>query len=469
MTKLNRDILYLIIEQLQDDKNTLASCLLVNKTWCEIIIPTLWRNPWEYLTKEKEKILLNVIISHLSSLSRNKIGENELLMNSYQKPSFDYISFCRYLDLNQIQGIIDNNIHDKNENLKIQNEIYNLFINENMKFTHLYVHDKKFDDQIHFNHGAGICFSGIEFLSCNTNMDNNILSKLTETCRSIKKLKLFTMSNVSEENKYGIIKLIEAQRRLFDVSLIPLDKNDTFCNKLENTLIKHADNIQYFMIIKRPTAKILSSFVNLKRLELNNYHFDVGWDRLKDLSLPFLEVLKAIQVPFEVLTSLIKNTSGRLYDIEIDYTFFDTYEESINEKLIQAIHQNCPKLKYLKLILDNSSISELEKLLTRCQYLNGLYISMDRCVMFDWDDKLFEILTKSSPNNLISFIFNSSKLPPLESLKLFFDNWKGRKPMLLQIISYEDVDPDLIEKYKAEGIIKEYNRVMMGYNADHQR
>ncbi|CAB4439448.1 unnamed protein product [Rhizophagus irregularis] len=59
MSKLNRDVLYLIFKELHDDKYTLHSCLLVNKTWCEVAIPILWRNPWKYLNYSKGKFLLD--------------------------------------------------------------------------------------------------------------------------------------------------------------------------------------------------------------------------------------------------------------------------------------------------------------------------------------------------------------------------------------------------------------------------
>src|SRR5436305_12332061 len=109
MSKLNGDILYLIIKELQDDKKSLYSCLLVNKTWCEIIIPILWKDPWKYLNKGKEKLLLSVIISHLSEDSRKDLGQ--VMINSYQRPPiFNYISFCRHLNLNRIEEIIDINL-----------------------------------------------------------------------------------------------------------------------------------------------------------------------------------------------------------------------------------------------------------------------------------------------------------------------------------------------------------------------
>src|SRR4051812_43171181 len=107
MSKLNRDILYLVFEEFQDDEKTLISCLLVNKVFCELIIPILWKNPWKFLKVEKVKILLNTIISHLSNESRNNLSQHDLVIYSYQKPLFDYISFCRHLNLDIIQCIID--------------------------------------------------------------------------------------------------------------------------------------------------------------------------------------------------------------------------------------------------------------------------------------------------------------------------------------------------------------------------
>src|SRR3954451_9145542 len=107
MLKLNKDVLYLILQELREDKKTLHSCLSISKTWCEIIIPILWKDPWKYLKEGKEKLLLNVIISHLSDNSRNDFCQDtDYLTNIYKRPLFNYISFCRHLNLNEIEGII---------------------------------------------------------------------------------------------------------------------------------------------------------------------------------------------------------------------------------------------------------------------------------------------------------------------------------------------------------------------------
>src|SRR6266536_3289067 len=130
MFRLNIDILYLIFfEELQDDKKTLYSCLLVNKTWSEIIIPILWKDPWK---DGNEKLLFNVIISYLSNESRNNLiqGIDFLTNHPYQKPLFDYIIFCRHLNFIEIERIIDMYIHLEEQRFSIKNDIINSFINE---------------------------------------------------------------------------------------------------------------------------------------------------------------------------------------------------------------------------------------------------------------------------------------------------------------------------------------------------
>src|SRR5437867_12393257 len=94
----------------------------------------------------------------------------DFLINCYQKPLFDYISRCRHLNLEKINWII-NTINKKSKKSKtsiIQNKIFNLIINENTKYTHLYI-PYRFDYQIHLIPEAERCLSEIKFLCCTTN------------------------------------------------------------------------------------------------------------------------------------------------------------------------------------------------------------------------------------------------------------------------------------------------------------
>jgi hypothetical protein len=458
MSKINRDVLYLILKELEDDNKSLHLCLLVNKAWCKVIIPILWKNPWKFLRrrfirrKEADRYLLKVIISHLSDKLKKKLN----IDNSYKKPLFDYISFCKHLNLSKIHKMIST-FHDKSKISIIGKEIINLFINGNCKFTHLYI-PYQFDFQLQLIPGKN-CLSEIKFLSCSTNINNNIFT-LIESCRSIREMKLVTEIH---DNNYGIIKLIETQNKITNISLVHShrDVGNLFFETLKNSLIKHAKVVQYFMITGQLNTRILLSFVNLKVLELHSVR---EWNYLEDLYLPSLQVLKVNNVSFNMLTSLIKSTNGSLTEICIYYYCVTHYYENDDEKkIVQVIYQNCPYLKYLKIPFCNSNILELENLLINCQYLNGLYIII--CENgFNWD-KLFEILIRSSPTGLFKFKFdfinNGFEPIKLKSLNLFFYNWKNRHPMLLQFCSYNNKLKKkyfkLAEGYKMDGKIEKFD------------
>jgi hypothetical protein len=464
MSKLNRDILYSIFEELKDDKMTLLSCLLVNRTWCEIIVPIFWKDPWKRLGQGREKSLINVIISHLSDESRNNL--RKFLKNSYKRPLFDYISFCKNLDLSEMEKIIntstDYNFRRVDEYLLYKEEIFKLFINNKTKFTSLYIY-KNFSYDIHLIPGAKECFSEIELLQINDVVDEGILIGLSEICKSIKKLEFFVYLTYSYD---GIVKLIDAQKRLKEVYFtLCFNTSDEIIN-VEKSLTKHGKTIERIKITDPPITNIFPYFENLKILEMESRDYNESvksWDQLADISLPFLQILNATRVPINILPSLIEKTKGDLKEIKIDFV---DHDDTNNKRLIQAIYQNCPNLKYLELLIRNCNISEFEKLLINCNYLEGLYIIINDS---DWE-KLFEVLIRSSPSSLFKFKFYFYEPPKPEALKLFFDNWKGRHPMLLQTIpedkfvAYDYINDyiaddyiGIIEKYKAEGVIKKYD------------
>ena len=106
---LNKDVLFLIFEELKNDKKSLYSCLLVNRTWCITAVSILWKNPGYIHITTKEEILFNVILLHLSEESRDILksqGINNLITETYQCPLFNYINFWKYLNLQVLERII---------------------------------------------------------------------------------------------------------------------------------------------------------------------------------------------------------------------------------------------------------------------------------------------------------------------------------------------------------------------------
>lgn len=78
---------------------------------------------------------------------------------------------------------------------------------------------------------------------------------------------------------------------------------------------------------------------------------------------------------------------------------------------------------------------------------------MDYILLINVND-LFKILAISSPTNLFRFKFINWPIGK-DSLNRFFDNWKGRCPILIQSSPYIDI----MESYKEEGTIKHYSHL----------
>ncbi|CAG8659094.1 2553_t:CDS:2 [Rhizophagus irregularis] len=376
MVYLNEDVLFQILEDL-NDKKSIYSCLLVNKTWCITAVSILWRNPGQYfMTNNSKKILFNVIFSHLSKESRNLLKKqviDDLITETSQRPLFNYISFWKYLNFFLIENIITL-ISQKSimSTITIRNEILKLFINGNTKFLHLSI-PRNFNYQLHYILGVEHCFSEIESLSIYCKISQNILELLARTL----------------------------QEKLNDVSFIDLTRmNKSLHKSLEESLIKHADTIQYLRMDWLPYTRILSYLVNLLSFEIDlPYNKNFG-ELSKFRSFQIIKNIKGHGVPPDVLANLIESTKIHLSEISIYCVVFNV---SGDKRLIQTIYQNCPNLRYLKLSL----------------------------------------------------------IIELNHIKLFLDNWKDRNPMLLKICTSMSLKEkqqleDLIEPYKAKGIIKNY-------------
>src|SRR5213594_463245 len=109
MTKLNVDCLHLIFNELLEDSNSLYSCLLFNKEWCNVVAPILWRIYSWGNRSELEKKVYNIILSCLPSPSKQLLFNNNIELPStilLRPPLFNYISFYRFPEPSIIGGII---------------------------------------------------------------------------------------------------------------------------------------------------------------------------------------------------------------------------------------------------------------------------------------------------------------------------------------------------------------------------
>jgi hypothetical protein len=213
MSKLNKDVIFLILKDLSKNRNFLYSCLLVNRIWCETTIPILWSDP-DCITEDAKNKLFGIILLHLSEKSREILKDRDIdhFVETSQKPLFNYINFWKHLRLYLLEDMIVMNIVHSKISI-VRNEIMKLF-NRNTKFTHL---DTSSYDKLYFPAGAENCFSELKSLYyCSFRSDDQkVLERLSRISKSVKKLEL----KIYSANNSGIVKLIEAQNNLNDVKL----------------------------------------------------------------------------------------------------------------------------------------------------------------------------------------------------------------------------------------------------------
>src|SRR2546421_4294496 len=108
---ISADCLNEVFENLEDDKITLHSCLLVNRLWCKISVRILWRNIWSVKHSdcrlEVTSAILNTLISCLPNESKKLLQKNEIFISTPLKPPlFNYTAFCKVLSINEISQTI---------------------------------------------------------------------------------------------------------------------------------------------------------------------------------------------------------------------------------------------------------------------------------------------------------------------------------------------------------------------------
>ncbi|CAG8585420.1 7214_t:CDS:1 [Acaulospora morrowiae] len=97
---------------LEDDYLELYNCLLVNRFWCQQVVPLLWRDPFRnlpYITGERaDRFSHSLCGSYISALNEDELN----IMHSHDRrhnlpaPSFQYSLYLRKLIFSDIQTIV---------------------------------------------------------------------------------------------------------------------------------------------------------------------------------------------------------------------------------------------------------------------------------------------------------------------------------------------------------------------------
>ncbi|GBB99906.1 hypothetical protein RclHR1_03680001 [Rhizophagus clarus] len=476
MSNLNKDILFLIFEEFQDDSKSLFSCLMVNRFWCEIAISILWKNPWHYNINYSNKYYLFAIIGfYLSNDIREFLMKEgiRLPLISSQSLLFDYLSFCRSIDINIINTLISIGSSLDYDQFLIQQEFYSLFMKKFLGLKFLDI--RSLNHQIFYCPEAKTCLESLCELKCNTSIDSSYFYGFASICQHIQRLIIIN----ENQNFNGIVKLIEVQKNLkyfewkddFDNDYFPTEKlyKDIFfeLEKKANTLnhFKLFFDYEYFTEYMFP-QNLLPKLHKLKTLVINDFSY-VDENLLKGLVYNNLEILNIGYTTMDEASILIENSGGKLKQILLKPVDYD-YQNESSLNFIRNIYKNCPSIECLSLAFPpySNHFTEFKRLLNTCHNLkslllvikNGYHIYETEEKMIENGSKLLKILIESTTNLREIRFFNDFKFS-LKDLKEFLRNWSGR-PALSLLTSdhiYERNDyKTLIDEYKDAGIIKDF-------------
>ncbi|GBB90138.1 hypothetical protein RclHR1_01700001 [Rhizophagus clarus] len=490
MPELNRDVLLLIFEELQDNSKFLFSCLMVNRLWCETAIPVLWKKPWCYTINYCNKIsLYSIITSYLSDDVKEFLTEKGIEI-SVKSLAFDYLSFCRSIDIKIINDIISSKICSNYNQFLLQGKIYSFLIRKCPEIKYLNIRGTY---DIVFLPEAKVRLESLCELTCDTSIDEKYFYRLAHICQQIQRIIII---NNNYGVNHGATMLIEFQKNLKYFKW-----EDDFEDGGYNTIVlgeyteifhavtKHANTLNYFEICLQVyynnyfhPNNDYNAFLQYSILKLNNlkslkidssiflYPISLGNNdfnkKLEMVAYRDLEILDIYEMNIYQVTCIIKNS---LYLRELSiYEYKVVNNKFIDESLnfIRIICENCFLIEYLSIpvfpLLDNH-FTEFEKLLKKCQKLRSLHFKKtyyEKEKELEFGKYLLNVLVREASINLKEIRIPSDIRFSSITLETFFEKWKGRPAITIlmdepQFYQSDDSYKKLISKYK--GVIKHIN------------
>ncbi|CAB4436655.1 unnamed protein product [Rhizophagus irregularis] len=358
----------------------------------------------------------------------------------------------------------------------LQQEFYGLFMK---KFPELkYLDMKSIKHQIFYFPEAKIRLESLCELKCDTLTDSSYFYGLAQLCQNIQRFIIINLKN----NYHGIAELIRVQKNLkyfewrdyYDTLFtMPRADQDSY-KEILFALEKNANNIThlniYFMYISRTLQKVIPKFHKLKTLKTS--FFNISEEQLKKCVYHDLEVFKIDHHNLKAASIIIENSGGHLKRISLEpYGGLLGYIDGFVENsliFIRNIHKNCPSIEYLSLIFSpsNEHFSEIEKLLKSCQNLKSLLLIIIDYTIYEeptYDQKILEygeillkILISSTLNNIKEIRFCGDFKFSLQALEEFLKKWEGNALSIITSNYIEEDYEELINKYKNNGVIKDF-------------
>ncbi|RIA90118.1 hypothetical protein C1645_823809 [Glomus cerebriforme] len=457
---INEDCLRIIFTKLQNDPDSLYSCILVNRFWCRIAVQILWKNPYGY-KKISLKKLNNSIFNMLPITSKQYLLKDNIkssLNINLNKPLFNYISFFSNISLHIIKDTMRGEFRiDKFD--EFEQEIYKLIINNCRNLNYFYWNTTK---PLYQYPEASTFFFQLHSLGIDFRYVNSVtLFELAKICQNIKDLKLWYYDG----DISGLIMFLDVQKDLQSLYLYFMEEVEQSM-QLSEVIERKAITLKKFSIepnIIFLPPKFLPSLKNLRHLELNNLVERIvkrqEWETYLSISsFPNLQSLGTLNLSIYIDCMIIEKSHGNILEIKI---FRKEHNYVNHEKLLKTIANHCPKIEKLSVNIEFQNLNEIREILLKCSQLKAINLLVYNVRNYNYDG-LLEIFVKFSPITLCEFSLNGKWIFSIDALQSFFESWRNKTPIIFrQNAEYvEKENKIIIKKYYDEGIIKSTNLFM---------
>ncbi|RIB09635.1 hypothetical protein C2G38_2146460 [Gigaspora rosea] len=318
-----------ILNNLNNEFNSLRSCALVSRHWCKMSIPMLWQDPFSF---EQNLLVISIYFSSLGEDEKfilKGYGINE----EFSKTLFDYARFLKVLDLACLTSLYFPKY------LELKSEIFNSF-EQNVQF---------------FSQLQELVLGKIS-LGFRIESATKLLRILAKNVTKINALKLDRFaSDYKQQLFHALICIINSQEQLKEFSLVSEKYLSLFYDIISDSEIQN--NAEFEKLKDCKKLEILRiKYCDMKLLKIFNYKIST------------LEIV-CLQIDASNIVQILENSCILLQRFKLATE--ELFEESL---LLESLEYFCPNITYLNISKIGFStqlialISNLQKLqfLTLC-------------------------------------------------------------------------------------------------------
>src|SRR5581483_8369268 len=233
MSQLPTDCINEILDYLENEKDTLFSCLLVNRLWCEVAVRILWRNVQYYCSSNFRTLMACLPDESKEILHKNGITT---LTPTAKSPMFNYASFCKVFSFDQFNYKIDLFIEKHkqsiflsrifyNKNYIVKQEICKLLMNQISSLKKLVYLSHPYEIFTIYP-GLKDSLKNLSELYCSSDVCSEFFYQLSKICHSIQILCIQFKKVISK----GLTDLISVQKSLkrLDLDITDYSSSNNF-------------------------------------------------------------------------------------------------------------------------------------------------------------------------------------------------------------------------------------------------